>query len=370
MRHPFHAICPYFAMFPESFVERQVLAFTQPGDVTFDPFCGRGTTVFQSLLMGRRSAGTDVNPVAVCIAGAKAVPPSFEGLINRIDELEREFEYTQKLEEPGLTAFFRACFAKGTLEQILYIRKKLDWRHSDVDRFIAAMSLGALHGESHRSKLYFSNRMPRTISTKPDYSMRWWNERNYIAPERDVFSILKQLARFRFRMPLAPMRGSIIQSDARKASEAHVDLAGSVKLVVTSPPYLDTTDYSEDQWLRLWFLGGEPFPELRKGKDDRITAVATYWRFLTEAWGGLEALLAESCTLVIRIGGKGLSRDDLYEGISASLESGIPGYSAEALDRGITTLIKPRETTAFRPGQPSTSRVEHDFTFRLTRTDA
>ena len=84
-RHPLHSICPYFAMFPETFVERQVCAYTKPGDYTFDPFCGRGTTVFQSLLMDRPSAGNDVNSVAACIAGAKADAPDLKAVLDRID---------------------------------------------------------------------------------------------------------------------------------------------------------------------------------------------------------------------------------------------------------------------------------------------
>ncbi|MYA91624.1 MAG: site-specific DNA-methyltransferase, partial [Synechococcus sp. SB0663_bin_10] len=47
MRHRFHAICPYFAMFPEAFVKGHLAASPHRG-VVFDPFCGRGTTVFQA----------------------------------------------------------------------------------------------------------------------------------------------------------------------------------------------------------------------------------------------------------------------------------------------------------------------------------
>lgn len=36
--------------------------------------------------------------------------------------------------------------------------------------------------------------------------------------------------------------------------------AGSVRCVITSPPYLDVTNFEEDQWLRLWFQGGPPKP--------------------------------------------------------------------------------------------------------------
>ena len=59
-------------MFPE--IVRRDLGLTgclKPGDVIPDPFCGRGTTPFQSLLMGRTAIACDVNPVAYCITRAK-----------------------------------------------------------------------------------------------------------------------------------------------------------------------------------------------------------------------------------------------------------------------------------------------------------
>ncbi|MDA8120863.1 MAG: DNA methyltransferase, partial [Gammaproteobacteria bacterium] len=81
-----HSICPYFAMFPEDFVAKQLLAYTQRGDIVFDPFCGRGTTVFESLLNGRRASGVDINPVAACIAGAKADAPKLGSVQTRLAE--------------------------------------------------------------------------------------------------------------------------------------------------------------------------------------------------------------------------------------------------------------------------------------------
>jgi len=41
-------------MFPEVFVQKH-LAWSRPNDLIFDPFSGRGTTVFESLLNGRRA---------------------------------------------------------------------------------------------------------------------------------------------------------------------------------------------------------------------------------------------------------------------------------------------------------------------------
>jgi DNA modification methylase len=75
MKHPLHALCPYFAMFPADFVLDQLLAYSRPGDLVFDPFSGRGTTVLESLLNNRRVIALDINPVAACVSGAKADVP-------------------------------------------------------------------------------------------------------------------------------------------------------------------------------------------------------------------------------------------------------------------------------------------------------
>lgn len=364
-RHPFHSICPYFAMFPEQFVEQQLLTYTAPGDVVFDPFCGRGTTVFESLLKGRLAAGSDVNPVATCIASAKAAAPPFPKIIRRIDQLEEIFlSETRSSKAP--TPFFEFCYHSDTLSEIMFLRHALDWQYDPVDCFISAIMLGILHGESHRSEYCLSNRMPRTISTKPDYSVRWWSERKLTAPRRETFEVLRKSATFRYRLPPAQLAGIVRQSDARHSGASFPELTGRVRLVVTSPPYLDTTDYSEDQWLRLWFLGGEPRPELRKNPDDRHTRVREYWQFLSEAWCGLAPLLSEDSIIVVRIGGAKLTKDDLLNGVTNTLTSAMPERSFEPLHTGVTSTIRPRETSAFRPAPPRAS-VEHDFAYRLTR---
>ena len=192
-RHRFHSICPYFAMFPEAFVRRNVLAWSKRGDIVLDPFSGRGTTVFESLLNGRRSLGCDTNPVAVCLSRAKADSPTQEEVLKRLTLLEERSKSFRSQTAETDDEFFRLCFHENTLRQILFLKKKLDWRGDCVDRFISALALGCLHGESHRTELCFSNRMPRTISTKPAYSVRWWRAKKCFAPERDVFPILRNL---------------------------------------------------------------------------------------------------------------------------------------------------------------------------------
>jgi hypothetical protein len=125
--HPLHSICPYFAMFPPSFVERYVLAFTEPGDIVFDPFCGRGTAIFESLLLGRYAYGVDINPVAACVSAAKAAPPLRRSVERRVEDLRVEYGNHGDIAVPD-SEFFRLCYAADTLRQICFLREQLEWR--------------------------------------------------------------------------------------------------------------------------------------------------------------------------------------------------------------------------------------------------
>ena len=362
MRHRFHSLCPYFAMFPETFVEKHLAASPHDG-VVFDPYCGRGTTVFQALLQGRSAAGADVNPVAVCISGAKGDPPALSGARARLDELRRECsEPNDGKWRGGLGRFFDLCFHEETLRQVRYLRSVLNWRDRKEDRFIAALCLGALHGESHRSPNCFSNRMPRTISTKPDYSVRWWNERGYAPPQRDVFDILERMLDYRFRTHPPDGSAAVAEIDARRVGTAFPSLKGQVTDVITSPPYIDTTNYREDQWLRLWFLGGEPLVP-RGRRDDRHHSTDNYWTFIRASMQGLAPLLAERARIVIRIGGRRLQKSDFRQGLVRSLRLGL-GRAVRLLDDGVTTEVGKTQANVFR-GSKVSRFEEHDFCFAV-----
>jgi len=359
-RHRFHSICPYFAMFPENFVRRNLLAWSKRGDIVLDPFCGRGTTIFESLLNGRHALGCDINPVAFCLSRAKAVPPNLSEVLNRIAMLETRFSTDSCKADEANKEFFALCFHRDTLRQVSYLRRKLRWRANDADCFIAALALGCLHGESHCTELCFSNRMPRTISTKPAYSVRWWRERGCTPPRRNVFSILRAAAKYRYESIPPRTRGRVVEGDARRAGTMLKAYKKRVNLVITSPPYLDITDYHEDQWLRLWFLGGPAKPISGQGKDDRHRRIDAYWKFLSEAWAGIVPLLDRSAQVIIRIGGTRLSKEELRKGLLTSLNSAGRKFK---LAESRQTEIKNGQRRIFKPASTAV-RVEHDFRFK------
>lgn len=352
-------------MFPEQFVEANVRRYSHKGDWVFDPFSGRGTTILQALLMGRNAAGMDINPVAYCISSAKANLPKLSNTLHRINALETMYAKADQArletERQSLPEFFGRAYHHETLDQILFLRSRLNWREGMVDCFIAALVLGSLHGEMDKSDAYFSNQMPRTISLKPAYSLSYWRKHQLWPKKRDVLTMLKQKAALRLEGNENIPSGRMRLQDARRAGATFRSLNNRVKLVVTSPPYLDVTNFEEDQWLRLWFLGNDPEPTYRTiSIDDRHRQATSYWSFLTEAWNGLASLMARRSVIVCRIGGKGLSVGELTDGMEKSLKFIFP--DGRFIDSPVVSSLKNRQTQIFAPDAGG-CLFEVDYTF-------
>src|SRR5262249_32232624 len=153
-------------------------------DVVLDLFSGRGTTATCALLSGRKAVATDVNDVAYCLTKAKTDAPARASALARLRALRANYTGASTRHEAGnLPAFFHHAYHPKTLRQIVYLRRALAWRERKTDTMLTALALGALHGEADKSHSYFSNQMPRTISTKPAYSIKFWKERKLVAQE-------------------------------------------------------------------------------------------------------------------------------------------------------------------------------------------
>jgi DNA methylase len=356
-------------MFPEEFAEKQIRSYSSRGDLVCDPFSGRGTTLLQGLLLERRAVAVDINPVAYCISAAKAEVPRLGDVRREITGLENRYgdvsQVALERERLSLPRFFRRAFYHSTLSELLFLRSALNWRGSRVHRFIAALVLGSLHGEMDKSSSYFSNQMPRTISTKPDYSIDYWDEHGLWPKKRDVFDLLRKRAKFRLREEDVPaLSGEVALGDARASADLFSESRRKVKLILTSPPYLNVTNYEEDQWLRLWFLGNEPCPTYNTiSKDDRHLDPVKYWGFLKEVWRGIEPLLSKGATLVCRIGAKDLKRDEVTDGLTESLKEIFSRLRRKKPP--VVSRIRNRQTEYFRPGSKG-CLYEMDFAFSVT----
>jgi len=364
--HRLHALCPYYAMFPPKFARDNILALTKKGDTVLDPFCGRGTSVFEALLQGRSGIGSDVNPVAVVVSQAKTGPSRLSIIARRLSELEANFEsfpaHRFDADTFFLPKFFRYAFHRETLKQLLFLRSYLDWKHKPVDRFITALVLGHLHGESNDSPSYLSNQMSHTIAMKPNYAIAYWTRHNMRPPWKDAFDLLRTKAAYRLEESPPDRMGTVIHSDARKCATRFSGYASKVSAVVTSPPYLDVTRFEEDQWLRLWFLGGPPAPTYGNvSRDDRHTNRDRYFTFLSEVWGGIRPLMRNNSYLVCRIGTRHISPEEMATRLTETVKGVWP--KSELMNLSVSGISN-RQTSILLPDAAGCVN-EYDFTFGI-----
>lgn len=252
---------PYYAMFPVSFADSAVREYTCLDDWVLDPFAGRGTALFSAAAQGRFGLGIEINPVGWVYGRAKLQTADREEVERRIQWLGA-MASRYRTQAIALPEFFRHCFSPSVCRFLFAARSLLDWRHRRADWTTMALILVDLHGKRENS---LSNQMRQTKAMSPQYSIRWWQERGMLPPERDPIAFMLKKVAWRYGKGRLELDGGrLYLGDSRtllgRFSQRRAQDFKPAKLLLTSPPYYGVTNYFYDQWLRLWLLGGPPQP--------------------------------------------------------------------------------------------------------------
>ncbi len=237
---------------PRFFIER----FSKPLDVIYDPFSGRGTTVLEAGLLGRRIISNDINPLSEILTKPRFFIPNIDDVQDRLNKIF--IEKTRRIAEIDLSMFYHP----DTESEIVALKEYLNYRREnekedDIDRWLRMVATNRLTG--HSNGFFSVYTLPPNQAVSQD-SQRKINDRLHQRPEyRDVKKIIvrktKSLTRAldevaRKRLRNAGKSAIFTSCDARRTCEIHDE---SAQLVVTSPPFLDIVQYSHDNWLRCWF---------------------------------------------------------------------------------------------------------------------
>lgn len=240
---------------PRFFIER----LTQPGDVVYDPFMGRGTTLVEAALLGRVPAGNDVNPLSIVMTRPRLHPPRLEEVEQRLKQIP--LDSPADLPE-DLLVFFHPDTLRAISSLKHYLLQRRETRIMDgVDEWIALVALNRLTGHSNGFFSVYTLPPNQAVSVQ---SQRKINaKRNQIPPPRHVAQLILKKTRQLLgdvddsvRGTLAHLKGAQLLTGPAHATPQLA--ADSVALVVTSPPFLDIVQYATDNWLRCWFLGIDP----------------------------------------------------------------------------------------------------------------
>jgi len=251
--HPLHEIS-YRACFKAQLPQFLIARLSDPGDLVFDPFMGRGTTPLQAAIMGRRPSGNDVNPLSSML-----LRPRLRGVdIHAVAEVLAGIDWTAgEIEWDDLLAFYHPDTLRGLyslrnwLSQVLSNEEIID----PVADWIRMVALNRLSG--HSPGFLSGRSLPpnQAVSIKAQCRI---NERLGISPpKRDIPGILLKKSRSLLRMEGPELDGDI-GLHVGPATSVPGMADASVALIVTSPPFLDVVDYARDNWLRCWFAGIDP----------------------------------------------------------------------------------------------------------------
>jgi hypothetical protein len=258
----------YKPQLPRLFIE----TLTQPGDRVYDPFSGRGTTALEAALLGRRAAANDINPLSRILLEPRLTPPDLDAVEARLREIPVEGDGTLDLE---------MFFHPDTEREIRSLRAWFLTREArgDFDALDAWIRMVATSRLTGHSPGFFSvYTLPPNQAVTPSQQVEINRKRLQTPGYRSTKALIlrksKQLVgglsteevwRLKHCEPL-------LLTGSAEATPALED--GSVRLTVTSPPFLDVVQYQADNWMRCWFCGLDA-AEIGKG----ITMART-----VEAW--------------------------------------------------------------------------------------
>jgi len=271
---PFHSLCSYLGAFPPSLANYFIRYFTDENDLVFDPFSGRGTTILESRILNRKSFGSDLNPIALALSKAKSYNLKPKDILNRIDELQEDYDYALFLPEAQAQSDeIHLIFHPRTLAELCYLRVMLLESENKIDHFLIGAVLGIMHGGERKDGTsgYLSISMPNTFSMSPDYVRRFVQTKELNRVYRSVFDNLKDKIERVFRKHISPKKEAFItECDAKEISKSKElkKYQGKVDLLLTSPPYLGIVNYAKQNWIRSWFLESDPIDISKKLDDD------------------------------------------------------------------------------------------------------
>lgn len=272
----------YRACFKPQLARFFIDLLTAEGDLVYDPFSGRGTTIIEAALLDRRVISNDINPLSKILAAPRLALPSLEEVEERLEQLPAAVkpgqgqppqkivqgsagegtppETPEKNSGEGLD--LSMFYHRDTEDEIKALRKYLieqraSSREDDIDRWIRMVATNRLTG--HSSGFFSVYTLPPNQAVSVRRQVKINAKRNQVPDYRDTRKLIQKKTKSLLRnlktqeinnLRQASLSAVFLEKDARETCEIPPE---TVQLTVTSPPFLDIVQYSQDNWLRCWF---------------------------------------------------------------------------------------------------------------------
>lgn len=239
-----HGMHTYPAMFIPQVARRLLEKYSQSGDTICDIFCGSGTAIVESRLLGCNAYGIDLNPLAIFLAKAK---------ITEIDQkilLKEYFLLLKRIEKIRDTQIKKPNF------------KNIDfWFKDEVIVKLAKIKKAILEINNEKVKNFFTISFSETVrlssNTKSgEFKLVRIRPDKLAKHSPDVLGIFRKKTEFNIKQMKEyyndinkNTKAKIIYGDS---SQSNGIKANSIDCIITSPPYGDSrTTVAYGQFSRL-----------------------------------------------------------------------------------------------------------------------
>lgn len=236
----------YRACFKPALVRYFINRLSKPGDVVYDPFMGRGTTPIEAALNNRIPCGNDINPLCLALTEPRINPPNLTDIIDRFKSIDLN---KAKIEHQDLLHFYHPDTLKKleALRSYFLNKSRLD----QVDKFIRMVVINRLTGHSSGFLSVYTLPPNQAVSVKSQIKIN--QKRGQVPQKRDLEKILMKKSRILLSGWQPQAEHVVLTVGDSRDNQAIKD--GQVALTITSPPFLNEVNYTQDNWLRCWFLG-------------------------------------------------------------------------------------------------------------------
>lgn len=293
--HSLHYANSYRASFKPELPDFFIKNFTEPGDTVGDPFGGRGTTILQASMLGRKGLSNDVNPLSERLAYPKINPVTVDEIAHRLSEIDFKKDVDLSKED-DMSMFYHI----DTYKELINLRNYLKTNRDDVDRFIEMIAISRLHGHSNG---FFSAYSFPQISV-PKANQIKINRTRGVEPEyRDVASRILKKAKVTLKSGNIQKIRQLGKFQKLTTGDSR-NLKGwkdeSVDLIVTSPPFLNQVDYIQDTWVETWFCGIDK--ALVEGKIVQTPDLSKWMQFISDTLSELNRVVKPGGYVAMEVG--------------------------------------------------------------------
>lgn len=234
----------YKPQLPKFFID----LFTKPGDIVYDPFAGRGTTLIEAAILNRNIISNDINPLSRILTEPRLNIPT----IQQIEERLNQIQFKDSNADINLSMFYH----KDTESEIVCLRNELD-SSNFIDNWIKMVCTTRLTG--HSAGFFSGYTLPPNQATTQKGQILINQKLGISPPYKNTKDIILRKSKALQRnlnpsliQQLFEVGKSAIFSSKDSKSTFHIPNE-SVRLTVTSPPFLNIVRYASDNWLRCWF---------------------------------------------------------------------------------------------------------------------